>query len=412
MKDQRILIIAHGHPDHNKGGAEIAAYNLFKEYRKRDLNTIFLARTNQKLHGGSTFSTRNCNNEILFSTFMSDQFLFQCGFKKHIWQDFRNLLKRYSPTIVHFHHYVNMGLEMICEVKNTVPNAKIVLTLHEYLAICSNHGQMIKTGNRKKLCYESSPADCALCFPKKTPADFFLREKYIKSIFDLVDNFISPSSFLIERYTKWGIPSKKFCKIENGQPLAQNFSSKLLNTTQFKVNFAFLGQLNPFKGVDVMLKAFTLLPEQIKKKVRLDIHGANFYLQDPAFQAEVNFLIQELKDIVTVHGPYESHEMSSILETCDWVIVPSIWWENSPMVIQEAFNHQIPLICSNIGGMAEKVTDGINGIHFRIGNPNSLARTIEVTVNNKELRDQLVKGIPKALSISSCADSHIQTYNS
>ena len=55
-------------------------------------------------------------------------------------------------------------------------------------------------------------------------------------------------------------------------------------------------------------------------------------------------------------------------------MVPSIWWENSPLVIQEAFFHRRPVICSDVGGMAEKVTDGVDGIHFRVGDAFSLAR--------------------------------------
>ena len=58
----------------------------------------------------------------------------------------------------------------------------------------------------------------------------------------------------------------------------------------------------------------------------------------------------------------------------DWVVVPSRWWENSPLVIQEAFLHSRPVICSDIGGMAEKVTDRVNGLHFGVGDPPSLRR--------------------------------------
>ena len=47
------------------------------------------------------------------------------------------------------------------------------------------------------------------------------------------------------------------------------------------------------------------------------------------------------------------------------MVVPSIWWETGPLVVLEAFQHGRPVICSDIGGMAEKVTDGVNGLHFR-----------------------------------------------
>ena len=55
------------------------------------------------------------------------------------------------------------------------------------------------------------------------------------------------------------------------------------------------------------------------------------------------------------------------MRSVDWVIMPSVWWENSPIVIQEAFFHGRPIISSNIGGMAEKITDDVDGLHFRVG---------------------------------------------
>ena len=77
----------------------------------------------------------------------------------------------------------------------------------------------------------------------------------------------------------------------------------------------------------------------------------------------------------------------------DWVVVPSVWWENSPLVIQEAFMQRRPVICSDIGGMAEKVTDGVDGLHFRAGDPQSLADTIERAVGTPGLWDRLRAGI-------------------
>ena len=60
----------------------------------------------------------------------------------------------------------------------------------------------------------------------------------------------------------------------------------------------------------------------------------------------------------------------------DVVLVPSIWWENSPLVIQEALRNGVPILCSDIGGMAEKVRDGIDGMHFPMGNPVALAQRL------------------------------------
>jgi glycosyltransferase involved in cell wall biosynthesis len=73
-------------------------------------------------------------------------------------------------------------------------------------------------------------------------------------------------------------------------------------------------------------------------------------------------------------------------------VVPSRWWENSPLVIQEAFIHGRPVICSDVGGMAEKVRDGVDGMHFRVGNASSLASVLERGITTPGLWERLRDG--------------------
>lgn len=408
MSNSKVLVVSHGHPDLSKGGAEVAAYNLYCEYKKRGIESLFLARTDIQAHGGSTFSTRNDENEVLYHTAMGDFFLFQSAYKKHIWQDFKLLLESFKPTVVHFHHYIHMGLEMIQQVKNSLPDAKIIVTLHEYLAICGNNGQMVKPGPQMKLCYKAAPSDCATCFPERSAADFFLREKYIKSVFDNVDKFVSPSDFLVDRYVDWGLPKEKITMIENGQPKASFLPPRQLAKGECRGRFAFFGQVNPFKGIDVLLQAFSALPEKIKQQVHLDIHGANLEHQTGEFKEKVKELLDELEGTVTMHGSYEPHEMPGLLAQTDWVIIPSVWWENSPMVIQEAYKHGRPLIGSDIGGMAEKIKDGETGILFRTKNPVDLASKIKEVVSNSTCWKKYVDNIHVPITIEECADIHLK----
>lgn len=403
--NEKILIVSHGHPDHSKGGAEVAAYNLFQQYENIGIDTMFLARTGEPSHGGSVFSTRNGGREIMFHTSIGDWFNLACVESRHMAENFTDLLNRYQPTVVHFHHYAHMGIEMLKVVKDTLPKTKILFTLHEYMAICFNNGQMVKN-NSTKLCYESNPVDCAMCFPEKSSADFFMRKQYIQSMFEYVDKFISPSYFLIDRYRAWGIPEEKMIMIENGQPATHGTEARPLAKGEKRSRFAFFGQINPFKGVDVILEAFAALPEKIKKQVHLDIHGANLHLQEKVFQEKIAALLEKLEGTVTLHGSYEPHEMPRLLKECDWMIIPSIWWENSPMVIQEAYNHGRPVISADIGGMAEKIIDGENGYHFRRGSYQSLASVIEKAITGEQW-DMLHKKIVKPLIIEECAKEHL-----
>src|SRR2546422_4052506 len=124
------------------------------------------------------------------------------------------------------------------------------------------------------------------------------------------------------------------------------------------------------------------------------IHGANLDLQPVEFQRQVNELLAACKDNVTLVGRYQPESLARLMAGVDWVVVPSIWWENSPLVIQEAFLHGRPVICSGIGAMAEKVTDGVNGLHFRPGDAESLSRTISHAVSRPGLWDRLGAGVP------------------
>jgi glycosyltransferase involved in cell wall biosynthesis len=75
---------------------------------------------------------------------------------------------------------------------------------------------------------------------------------------------------------------------------------------------------------------------------------------------------------VHFHGAYRQDQVDRLMRSVDAVLVPSIWWENSPVVIEEAMRNNRPVICSDIGGMAEKVRPGIDGFHFRHGSAQEL----------------------------------------
>src|SRR5439155_21227621 len=91
---------------------------------------------------------------------------------------------------------------------------------------------------------------------------------------------------------------------------------------------------------------------------------------------------------------YAHDELQRLMDNIDWVIVPSIWWENSPLVIQEAFAYGKPILCSDIGGMAEKVTHGVNGLHFHVRDPVHLAQRIREAASTPGLWENLRRGTP------------------
>ncbi len=373
-KSNRIIVISHGHPDFSLGGGEIAAYNLFKSISTKNYfeQATFIARYDGGNGPTGSFTLRR-KNEYLWQQSIGNSFLLKAANSHAIWNDFRGLIRVLQPTVINLHHYVHLGIELFRVIKMENPSIKIILTLHEYMAICHNQGQMIKN-QTNKLCFRSSIEDCGQCFPEFSKEQFWLRERFIKQHFSYIDHFISPSEFLRQRYINWGIPEKKISLIENGQVLKKKLAPRFLESGGKRNRFAFFGQINPFKGIDLLLEAISLLTKVERKKILVEIHGANFENQNDKFKLKVKELADELikEGVVRWVGSYEPEQIGERMSEVDWIIVPSTWWENSPMVIQEAFMHGRPVIAANIGGMCEKVRNEVDGLHFQVGNKISL----------------------------------------
>ncbi len=95
-----------------------------------------------------------------------------------------------------------------------------------------------------------------------------------------------------------------------------------------------------------------------------------------------------------------------------WVVVPSVWWENSPMVIQEAFMYGRPVICSGIGGMAEKVQDGVDGLHFRVEDARDLAAKLHRAASSPAQWKRLRANVRPVYSMAEAVEAHSSIYRS
>jgi glycosyltransferase involved in cell wall biosynthesis len=205
----------------------------------------------------------------------------------------------------------------------------------------------------------------------------------------------------MERYIQWGIPREKICYEDNGRNLPLPLTPDN-EPPRPRNRLAFFGQLNPYKGIDLLLEAMKLLERQpFDESMRplLNVHGANLEIQHNDFAQRIRSLLHDTQAHVAFHGEYKTSHLPEIMEEIDWVVVPSIWWENAPLVIQEAFRYGKPVICSDIGGMAEKVRDGIDGLHFQVSDAASLAKRIHHAVTTPGLWDSLHANIRPVHSI-------------
>jgi glycosyltransferase involved in cell wall biosynthesis len=408
VASRRVLQICHNHPGVRAGGAEVYAHELHRGLRRHgSWEPTFLARSGppQSPAGAPHETTplspvEGADDEYLLYPEGHDfDWLFgTMRLRKSLYtDDLRRFLLSVRPDVVHFQHSLFIGYDALREVRRTLPEAPIVYTLHEFLPICHNKGQMVRTMDGS-LCGEASPRRCGECFPEIAPAEFFLRKRFIQAQLELVDLFVAPSETVRERFVEWGIPRERILLEDYGRlrQEAEDVPRPAPHAT-----FGVFGQLNPYKGIDVALRAMTALDGH---PARLRVHGANLDLQEHGFRDEVASLLERAGGSVSPMGPYPPERVGELMAEVDWVVVPSIWWENSPLVIQEAFARRRPVICSDVGGMAEKVTDGLDGLHFRVGDADSLAATMRHAVDTPGLWERLREGIPATHSM----DEHVE----
>ncbi len=403
-KQMKVAIVSHAHPSISKGGAEISAYTLYQGLLAQGTPAVFVAAVPQNRLADVILQTPGeyivpCDPRVYSHGL-------QLGFPD-IARELTDLLQSLDVTVVNFHHYINLGLAVFRQVKAQT-GLPVVLTLHEYLAICANHGQMI-TRPGKSLCHSATADRCANCFPDAGQAGMKTRHDIFQQAFSHVDRFVSPSQFLLERYVDWGVPRQRIALIENGLAGYTAPLQRVARAASAPVVFSYFGQINPFKGMDVLLDAMDLLARDADLQGRFQIraHGNRVGLS-PEFEARMDAAIAT-HDFFEAPGPYDNRMIMQLMGEADYVLVPSRWWENSPVVIQEAFAARCPVICSGIGGMAEKVVDGVSGYHFRMGSAQDLAATLRRALTGPGLS---LDTLPMPLSAVDMAEAYLEVFQS
>jgi glycosyltransferase involved in cell wall biosynthesis len=420
MAKTRVLYVLHNHPALFPGGAEQYALELFETLRGSDeIEPLLLARIGrssiaQGPRSGTPFRTVDGEPDQYFLFTESEptfDYFFGTSHAKRLYTTYLpDFLQTYKPDVVHFQHTVHIGYDAVSTVRRVLPHAAIVYTLHEFLPICNREGQMLRTPfKHEELCMEASPRRCNECFPTIPSRDFYLRERFIKAHLANVDLFIAPSHFLLQRYVDWGIPADRIVCEDYGRVPAIKLAETDVDRPRNRLGY--FGQFNPYKGVETLLTAMASFAGR-RPDIQLRLHGANLDQQTPEFQETFAELLEQAEANVTLVGPYQPSDLPWLMREIDWVVVSSRWWENSPLVIQEAFMQRRPVICSGIGGMAEKVTNELNGLHFSVGDADSMAAVIERAATEEGLWERLCEGIPDILTVDEHIESLTRMYRS
>jgi GT2 family glycosyltransferase/glycosyltransferase involved in cell wall biosynthesis len=440
----RILVVVHGFPPSAQGGSEVYAHAhacalaadgddvfvLTREHdpsrpeynvRRDDRGGLRILRVNNTFRNTRTFEDTYANSVI-------DAIA-------------NGVIDHFRPDAAHVHHLTCLSTGIVgLLAERCIPT---ILTLHDYWLIC-HRGQLLDVDYR--VC--DGPDDTGVCARCLGPAGGagplqFLgrramrsiearvpeaparmlrraalelaglvasdgaavdrerrRTAHMRALCNEITHFIAPSRYLRDRFVAFGVAPERITVADYGFDrklfeVGRRFQDRAPGRPERTLRLGFLGSLMVSKGAHVLLEAIEKLPPG---SVSLDLFGApTSYHGDDGYRGRLQPLLNQPN--VHAHGPIAHEEVPAALAGVDVLVVPSIWPENSPLVIHEAFLAGVPVIASRIGGIPELVEDGKNGLLFNPGDVDDLRTVLKDLLAEPTLLDRLRADIPEIRSI-------------
>ena len=390
-----ILKIIHGYPPNYNAGSEVYSQSICNELSKHHKVSVFTREENPY---ASCFSIRKQKVNDNLTLYFVNNPQGKDGYRhKQMDDNFAELVKQIKPDIAHIGHVNHLSTGLIDELnKLKIP---IVYTLHDFWLMCPR-GQFltrsIGNANNFQLCEKQDDKKCATdCYKvyfsgreENENADIenwssWIHQRMIetKAIINKVDLFIAPSNYLRDRFiNEFAVPENKIIYLDYGFPteyLTQTEKSK----AKTNYTFGYIGTHIPAKGVNLLIEAFN----QIQQSATFKIFGRPNGQSTTALQQ----IAATSKNKIEFSGEYINHNLANdVFSNVDCIVVPSIWGENSPLVIHEAQSCKVPVITADFGGMKEFVQHKVNGLLFEHRNPNSLREQMRFAIANPHLLKQ------------------------
>ena len=247
----------------------------------------------------------------------------------------------------------------------------------------------------------------SLLRPLSLPTFVAARIDGLQQMAKYADRIVAMSEWVYDAILKNGIPKEKLFLLRHGisESLLPQASYPKKQTDCLRVGF--LGRWHPTKGIHVLVEAIKHLPDDIP--IELIIHGVSE--ENKQYQEQVMARIGNDPRIKVAHQ-LKREEVPIALAQFDVLAVPSQWLETGPMVVVEAHAHGVPVVGSNLGGVAEKVTHEVDGLLVPPTDVKAWAEAFAHLALNLGLVQQLRNGIKPVRTISLEAADSIALYNS
>jgi glycosyltransferase involved in cell wall biosynthesis len=409
----RILYLVHQYLPRHLAGTEVYTHSLAKALSAR--HEVLVYCHEPALDGGAQpavddalegVAVRRVAARTAGRAPASPLALFRAGYRnRRIAADLAETLARYRPDVVHVQHLKDLTVDALPMAR--VAGAGVVYTLHDYWGICPN-AQYVRPGGG--ICHGPHLwLECGRCAayglgkPWLTPAApamipfFAARQRAIDRAMAGADLFLSPSRFLRDRYVAGGLPAERLRVLENGLDVAR-LGGCPAERGAFRGHYAYVGSLAWQKGVHVAVEAFRTLGDM---GAELRIWGGEHAFPDYARRLR---RLAAGCDWIRFEGELDPNRVGEALTWADYLVVPSLWWENSPVTIQEAYCSGVPVLASRLGALEEKVPEGVGGLLFVPGDPADLARTVRRTLAERDLLEALRATLPAVETITAHAE--------
>jgi glycosyltransferase involved in cell wall biosynthesis/MoaA/NifB/PqqE/SkfB family radical SAM enzyme len=398
----KILKVIHGYPMRYNAGSEVYSQTLCHALAARHEVHVFTReedafapdfrlRVEQDVDD-PRITLHLVNNPRLRDRYRADG----------IDERFAQVLDQVKPDIVHVGHLNHLSTSLLREA--ALREVPIVYTLHDYWLMCPR-GQFMQMfpedpNNLWAACDGQDDKKCAeRCYARyfgggdedrEADVSYWTgwvnrRMAHVREMAALVDLFIAPSRYLHDRYRDdFGLPERQLTYLDYG--FARERLTGRTRAPGEPFTFGYIGTHIPAKGIHQLIEAFS----RVKGEARLRIWGRPRGRDTEALRAMTQALPPALAQRVEWLPEYKNQQIvQDVFNHCDAIVVPSIWVENSPLVIHEAQQVRLPVITADAGGMGEYVQHEVNGLLFEHRDPVSLAAQLQRMVDDPALAVRL-----------------------
>jgi GT2 family glycosyltransferase/glycosyltransferase involved in cell wall biosynthesis len=441
----RIVLIVHGFPPSASGGTELYVDACARELRRAGDDVLVVTREQDPGH--DEYAVRAEDRDGIRIVRINNTFRNTRSFEETYRDDaieaaLLRAIDEFRPDAAHVHHLTGLSTTIVARLRDR--GIPIIATLHDYWLMC-HRGQLVDVELRA--C--AGPDVCRRCVgvaggtgPVTHAGAQALRavEKHLplaaaqsirsaaermasivstageadeqhnrrldhmRAICRHVTRFVAPSQSIRERFVRFGVHADRIELSRYGVDPAP--FRGVQRTRSDRLRIGFIGSLMVSKGPHVLLEAVRELPPG---SFSVDVYGGYApYHGDDRYRWTLEPLLQQ--DGISVRGPVPHERVPLALASLDVLVVPSIWPENSPFVIHEAFLAGVPVVASRIGGIPELVDGGRGGLLFDPGDPTSLARVLARILNEPRLLASLRDSIPAVRTIEDDVAAARQLY--